>query len=94
VLDQLAVDGRCVAIDLPLHGRTPATAGQDFSLPALARFVAECCDALGLDGVDLVANDTGAIAQIFAAQHPQRLTSLTLTNCETHDNLPPKVHSP
>jgi hypothetical protein len=48
VLDQLAVDGRCVAIDLPLHGRTPATAGQDFSLPALARFVAECCDALGL----------------------------------------------
>jgi pimeloyl-ACP methyl ester carboxylesterase len=94
VLDQLAVDGHCVAIDLPLHGRTPATVGQDFSLPALARFVAECCDALGLDGVDLVANDTGAIAQIFAAQHPQRLTSLTLTNCETHDNLPPKVHSP
>ena len=84
-----------MAIDLPLHGRTPATVGQDFSLPALARFVADCCDALGLDSVDLVANDTGgAVAQVFAAQHSQRLTSLTLTNCETHDNLPPKVHSP
>jgi pimeloyl-ACP methyl ester carboxylesterase len=43
----------------------------------------------------LVANDTGgAIAQIFAAQHPQRLTSLTLTNSETHDNLPPKAFLP
>ncbi|HZQ38004.1 MAG TPA: alpha/beta hydrolase, partial [Dehalococcoidia bacterium] len=35
-------------------------------------------------------NDTGgAIAQIFAARNPQRLASLVLTNCETHDNVPP-----
>jgi pimeloyl-ACP methyl ester carboxylesterase len=36
VIRAFADDRRCVAIDLPLHGRTPAAAGQDFSLSALA----------------------------------------------------------
>ena len=95
VIDQLDGQRRCVAVDLPLHGRTPAAADQDFSLPGLARFVADFCDALELTGMDLVANDTGgAIAQVFAARHPDRLHTLTLTNCETHDNLPPKALLP
>jgi pimeloyl-ACP methyl ester carboxylesterase len=48
-----------------------------------------------LDAVDLVANDTGgAIAQVFAARHPERLRTLTLTNCEVHDNLPPEEFAP
>ncbi|TQS39588.1 alpha/beta fold hydrolase [Cryptosporangium phraense] len=92
-----ALDGehRCVALDLPLHGRTPAAPRQDFTLPALADFVTGCCDALGLDRVDLVANDTGgAVAQIFAARNPDRLASLTLTNCEAHDNVPPTAFLP
>ena len=81
---------RCVALDLPLHGHTPAAAGQDFSLPGLARFVDDCCDALGLTGADLVANDTGgAVSQVFAATHPERLHTFTLTNCEAHTNMPP-----
>ncbi len=37
VIDQLDGQRRCVAVDLPLHGRTPAAADQDFSLPGLAR---------------------------------------------------------
>jgi pimeloyl-ACP methyl ester carboxylesterase len=91
VISQLEGQRRCVAIDLPLHGQTPAAAGQDFSLPGLARFVADCCDALDLAQVDLIANDTGgAVAQVFAAGHPDRLHTLTLTNCEAHDNLPPR----
>ena len=90
VIADLDQQRRCVAIDLPLHGQTPAAAGQDLSLPGLARFVADCCDALELADVDLVANDTGgAIAQVFAASHPDRLHTLTLTNCEAHDNVPP-----
>ena len=53
--------------------------------------VADCCDALELAQVDLIANDTGgAIAQVFAAGNPDRLHTLTLTNCEAHDNLPPR----
>ena len=95
VIDQLDGQRRCVAVDLPLHGHTPAAADQDFSLPGLARFVADFCDALELTDIDLVANDTGgAIAQVFAAGHPERLHTLTLTNCEAHNNVPPKALLP
>ena len=82
-------------MDLPLHGRSPVTAGQDLALAALATGLEDFCEALGLTGIDLVANDTGgAIAQIFAARHPQRLATLTLTNCDTADNLPPEAFKP
>ncbi|UOT02794.1 alpha/beta fold hydrolase [Rhodococcus opacus] len=95
VIRQLEGERRCVALDLPLHGHTPAAPDQDFTLGALADVVAATCDALGLSKVDVVANDTGgAVAQIFAARHPDRLSSLTLTNCETHDNVPPKAFLP
>jgi pimeloyl-ACP methyl ester carboxylesterase len=95
VIEQLDGQRRCVAVDLPLHGRTPAAADQDFSLQGLARFVTDFCDALELTGIDLVANDTGgAISQAFAAGHPERLHTLTLTNCEAHNNLPPKALAP
>ena len=95
VIDQLGGQRRCVAFDLPLHGRTPAAADQDFSLPGLARFLTDGCDALELTGIDVVANDTGgAITQVFAAGHPERLHTMTLTNCEAHDNVPPKALLP
>jgi pimeloyl-ACP methyl ester carboxylesterase len=86
---------RCIALDLPLHGHSPVTAGQDLSIAALAAGLEDFCDALGLTGIDLVANDTGgAIAQIFAARHPERLASFTLTNCDTAGNLPPEEFKP
>jgi pimeloyl-ACP methyl ester carboxylesterase len=86
---------RRVAFDLPLHGYTPATPDQDFTLPGLARFITDCCDALELTDFDMVANDTGgAVTQVFAATHPERLHTLTLTNCEAHDNVPPKALLP
>lgn len=95
VIGQLDGERRCVAFDLPLHGYTPAAADQDFTLPGLARFIQDCCDALELTGFDMVANDTGgAITQVFAAGHPERLHTLTLTNCEAHDNVPPKALLP
>jgi pimeloyl-ACP methyl ester carboxylesterase len=95
VIEQLDGQRRCVAVDLPLHGQTPAAAGQEFSLPGLARFVAGFCDALELADVDLVANDTGgAIAQVFAAGNPERVHTMTLTNCEAHSNVPPKALLP
>jgi pimeloyl-ACP methyl ester carboxylesterase len=47
----------------------------------------EFIDALGIDQVDLVGNDSGGgISQIFAATNPEKIRSLTLTNCDTHDN--------
>jgi pimeloyl-ACP methyl ester carboxylesterase len=95
VVSALAAQRRCIAIDLPLHGRSPVAAGQDLSIAALAAGLGDFCDALGLAGIDLVANDTGgAIAQIFAARHPERLATLTLTNCDTDGNLPPEAFKP
>ena len=90
VLDALAADRRCIAIDLPGHGHSPVTAEQDLTLGALADLVEAFCATHALDTVDLVAHDTGgAVAQIFAARHPERLRSFVLTNCDCHDNIPP-----
>jgi pimeloyl-ACP methyl ester carboxylesterase len=95
VVGELRDERRRIAIDLPLHGRSPARPDQDFSLAGLARVVEEVCEALGLTSVDLVANDTGgAVAQIFAARHPDRLRTFTLTNCDAHDNVPPEAFKP
>ena len=95
VMDALSGQRRCIAVDLPLHGQSPVTAEQDLSLAALAAGLDDFCEVLGLTGIDLVANDTGgAIAQIFAARYPQRLATLTLTNCDTVDNLPPDAFKP
>jgi pimeloyl-ACP methyl ester carboxylesterase len=95
VIGAVAGRRRCIALDLPLHGRSPVTAGQDLSVAALAAGLEGFCEVLGLTGIDLVANDTGgAVAQIFAARHPQRLTTLTLTNCDTAGNLPPDAFKP
>lgn len=86
---------RCIAVDLPGHGASPMADDQDMSLPGLADLLAAACDAIGLDAVDLVANDSGgAVAQVFAARHPQRLRSLVLTNCDVHTNLPPERFAP
>jgi pimeloyl-ACP methyl ester carboxylesterase len=86
---------RCVALDLPLHGRSPVSPGQGLSVAALASVLGDFCDRLGLSGVDLVANDTGgAVAQVFAARDPGRLATLTLTNCDVSENLPPEAFRP
>jgi pimeloyl-ACP methyl ester carboxylesterase len=95
VISALVSQRRCIAVDLPLHGQSPVTAEQDLSIAALAAGLDDFCDVLGLTEIDLVANDTGgAIAQIFAARHPYRLATLTLTNCDTADNLPPEDFKP
>jgi pimeloyl-ACP methyl ester carboxylesterase len=87
---------RCVAPDLPAHGSSPVPGpAADVSLTGLARMLDGLCDQLGLDQVDVVANDTGgAIAQVFAAHYPQRIRTLTLTNCDVHDNFPPEAFRP
>jgi len=95
VIGALKDERRCIALDLPLHGQTPVRPGQDLSLTGLAKVVEHFCAALDLTGVDLVANDTGgAVAQILAAHQPERLATVTLTNCETQGNVPPLAFKP
>ena len=88
---------RCIAPDLPAHGATPLPHDDaaDLSLRGLADMLNELCDRLGLAQVDVVGNDTGGtIAQVFAAHYPERIRTLTLTNCDVHDNFPPEAFKP
>src|SRR5258708_4282399 len=90
VIDRVKHRRRCIAIDLMGLGYTEIGSAQDVSFTAQAHMIAEVLDSLGIEKIDLVANDSGgAIAQIFAAHHPHRLTSLVLTNCDVHDGWPP-----
>lgn len=94
-LEALGDVRRCIAVDLLAHGYTQAAEGQDVSVTANAHMLAQFLDALGIDRVDLVGNDSGGgICQIFAALYPQRLRSLALTNCDAHDNWPPEAFAP
>ena len=86
---------RCIAVDLLAHGDTEIKPNQDVSVTANAIMLREVLDALQIDQVDIVGNDSGGgIAQIFSALHPERVRSLTLTNCDTHDNWPPEAFKP
>jgi pimeloyl-ACP methyl ester carboxylesterase len=83
---------RCIAVDLLAHGSTEAAPDQDLSSAAQAVMLQQVLDALRIETVDLVGNDGGgAIAQLFAVAHPDRVRSLVLTNCDAHDNWPPKA---
>jgi pimeloyl-ACP methyl ester carboxylesterase len=94
-LAQLKDVRRCIAVDLLAHGNTEIPATQDVSVTANAHMLAQFLDALKIDQVDLVGNDSGGgICQIFAALYPKRIRSLVLTNCDTHDNWPPEAFKP
>ena len=86
---------RTIAVDLLAHGKTEIGPGQDVSVTANAKMLAEFLDALAIDKVDIVGNDSGGgICQIFCALYSERVRSLTLTNCDTHDNWPPVAFQP
>jgi pimeloyl-ACP methyl ester carboxylesterase len=86
---------RCIAVDLLAHGDTEIAPGQDVSVTANANMLLEFLDALQIEQVDLVGNDSGGgIAQIFAALNPSRVRSLTLTDCDAHNNWPPEAFKP
>jgi pimeloyl-ACP methyl ester carboxylesterase len=86
---------RCVAVDLLAHGDSGWPAAGELSLPVQADMIIEFLGTLGAGQADLVGNDSGgAIAQLVAARMPERIRSLTLTNCDTHDNWPPAAFAP
>jgi len=90
VVDRIQHRRRCIAIDLMGLGYSEIAPSQDVSFIAQAHMIAEVIDALGIEQIDLIGNDSGgAVAQILAAHYPNRLTSLVLTNCDVHDGWPP-----
>jgi pimeloyl-ACP methyl ester carboxylesterase len=87
---------RCVVPDLPLGShRIPLRREAERGPHAVARLVGELLAALELNDVTLVANDTGgAIAQLVALDHGERLGRLVLTNCDCFEVFPPKEFAP
>jgi pimeloyl-ACP methyl ester carboxylesterase len=87
---------RCIAPDLPLGSHTtPLRAGADRSPRGIAHMLADLLETLELERVTLVANDTGgAISQILAAERPERVRALVLTNCDCLENFPPPMLRP
>src|SRR6266516_673361 len=87
---------RCIVPDLPLGSHTiPLDPDADLSPTGLAGIVDGFLEALDLENVTLVANDTGgAIAQITAANHPERIGRLVLTNCDAFENFLPPAFRP
>jgi pimeloyl-ACP methyl ester carboxylesterase len=92
----LESDFRCIVPDLPLGSHPePMSANADLTPPGLARIVADLLEALELEDVVLVGNDTGgAITQITAANHPERIGRVVLTNCDAFENFLPPMFRP
>ena len=84
---------RCIFPTLPMGAhRIPAHDNADLSAAGLARAVAELLDHLDERDVTLVGNDSGgAIAQVVAVHHPERLARVVLTNCDMYDDFPPRI---
>lgn len=82
---------RCISGDWPLGSHTRAmNLDADLSPPGLARIIADFLAELDLDDVTIVGNDSGgAISQVLATRHPERIARLVLTNCDTYEHFPP-----
>ena len=66
----------------------------DLTPPGLARIAIDILDALRIERATFVGNDTGgAIAQIAAANHPDRVSGLVLVSCDAYDVFPPRMFS-
>jgi pimeloyl-ACP methyl ester carboxylesterase len=90
--DALAAAGlRSYAPDWPLGSHSIALGARaDQSPRGVAGQVVAFLDALGLDDVTLVGNDTGgAICQFLLDSNPARVGRVVLTNCDAFDNFPP-----
>jgi pimeloyl-ACP methyl ester carboxylesterase len=89
-------DARCIVPDLPLGShRIAMNADADVTPAGVARMVGDLLAALDLEDVTLVGNDTGgAISQLVALDHGERVGRLVLTNCDCFEVFPPKEFVP
>ena len=93
VVDRLSDRYRCIAPDWPIGAQQIAMKPDaDLSPPGVAATIASFLDALDLEDVTIVGNDSGgAMSQVLVTRHPERVGRLVLTNCDTHENFPPGI---
>jgi pimeloyl-ACP methyl ester carboxylesterase len=93
VVDRLSDRFRCLAPDWPIGAQQIAMKPDaDLSPPGIAATIASFLEALDLEDVTIVGNDSGgAMSQVLVTRHPERIGRLVLTNCDTHENFPPGI---
>lgn len=96
VTPSLAASHRCIVPDWPLGSHRTALAPEvDRSPRGIAHLIADFLEALELQRVTIIGNDTGgAISQILATERPERLHALVLTNCDCLENFLPPFFKP
>ncbi|CAA9585753.1 MAG: Hydrolase, alpha/beta fold family [uncultured Truepera sp.] len=87
---------RCIVPTLPLGGHVePMREDADFTPTGMADLINEFMAALGLGDATLVGCDTGgALSQLVAVHHPERVGRLVLTNCDAFEHFPPPLLRP
>jgi pimeloyl-ACP methyl ester carboxylesterase len=93
VVARLSPEFRCIALDLPLGSHTlPMPEDADLTPHGLTDLIADALEALALEQVTLVGNDTGgALCQMVVTRRPERIGRLVLTSCDYRDNFPPPM---
>jgi pimeloyl-ACP methyl ester carboxylesterase len=96
VVPPLAGDFCCVTPDWPLGSHdVPLDDGVKLTTRKAAGIIRRFLDALDLDDVTLVGNNTGGgLCQILISERPERVGRLVLTSCDAFDNFPPKALYP
>lgn len=95
VIGELSTHYRCLAPDLLGLGDTETAPDADWSLPAQAAMVVGLMDGLDIERVHMVGHDHGgAVAQLLAAEHPERIDRLVISNAEAYDNWPSAAERP
>ncbi len=96
VAPRLAESFRVIVPDWPLGSHElPMIPGADLTPTGLARIIADFLEELDLQDVTLVGNDTGgALSQLVAIHHPERLGRLVLTPCDAYENFLPPMFRP
>jgi pimeloyl-ACP methyl ester carboxylesterase len=89
-------DHRAIVPTLPLGShRTAMKPDADITPAGVAQLVGDFLARLDVSDVTLVGNDTGgAISQLVALDHGERVGRLVLTNCDCFEVFPPKDFVP
>ncbi|UMR29996.1 alpha/beta hydrolase [Massilia sp. MB5] len=88
---RLDSERRCIVPDFMGLGYSEIPAQQPLTAGAQCAMLVALLDQLKVEKADVIASDSGgAVAQLLAARHPERVRSLLLSNCDTEPNSPPK----
>lgn len=94
-IDRLSTTHRCIAPDFLGLGFSEVSEGQSVAAVAQADMLVELLDRLSIRSAHVIANDSGgAVAQLLATRHRDRVQTMLLTNCDVEPDSPPPAVAP